>query len=105
MTSEAIQQLAGNVTAAGQPGQLTCTDFCKPRGSRVQVDCLKVNDLVWLSAFTDSHADHRVLLLWDHQHLKDIQRARQRKIKVLGGKNNMGVCKASFCLRNTKHNV
>lgn len=89
MTSEDIEQ------AVGQP-RLTCTNFCKPRGSRVQVDCLKVNHLVWLGAFADSDADHGVFLLWDHQHLKDIQRARQRKIKVLGGKSNTGICEASL---------
>lgn len=60
---------------------LTC--FCEPGGGRVGVDRAEPDHLIQFGAFTDSNADQRVGLLRDHQHLKDLQRARQREVDVL----------------------
>ncbi len=60
---------------------LTC--FCEPGGGRVGVDGAKPDHLVEFGALTDRHADQRVGLLRDHQHLKDLQRTWQREVDVL----------------------
>lgn len=63
--------------------RLTCSHLCEPGGAGVEVDSLKADHLAWLCALADGHTDKRILLLWDHQHLKHLQWARKRKVKVL----------------------
>ena len=59
------------------------TFFCEPGRGAVGVDGAKPDHLAELGAFTDGHADQRVGLLRDHQHLKHLQRTRQREVDVL----------------------
>lgn len=63
---------------------LTC--FREPGGGRVGVDGAEAHHLVELGALADRHADQRVGLLRHHQHLKDLQRTRQREVDVLRGR-------------------
>lgn len=67
---------------AGSVCALTC--FCEPGGGRVGVDGAEPDHLVEFGAFTDRHADEGIGLLWDDQHLKDLQWAWQREVDVLG---------------------
>lgn len=60
---------------------LTC--LCEPGAGGVGVDGVKLHHLVEFRAFTDGHADERVRVLRDHQHLKDLQGTRQREVDVL----------------------
>lgn len=62
---------------------LTRSHLGEPGGAGVEVDGLETCHLAGLWALADGHAHQRVLLLWHHQHLKHLQGAGQREIKVL----------------------
>ena len=64
---------------------LTCSHLCEPGGAGVEVDGLKADHLARLCALANGHTHHGVLLLWNHQHFKDLQWAGQREVKVLEG--------------------
>lgn len=98
-SKEGISNIPRHQTLGGELS-LTCPDLCEPRGRRVQVDCLKLHHLVWLCALGDGHTHHGIFLLWDHQHLKHIQRGGQREIKVLESKEkkSSGLCEFVFAL-------
>lgn len=57
----------------------------EPIGGRVGVEGLKAYHLVELGPFAHSYADERILMLWNHQHLKHLQRTRQGEVYALRG--------------------
>ena len=62
---------------------LTCSHLCEPGGAGVEVDGLKADHLTRLGAQADGHTHQRILLLRHHQHLKHLQRAGKREVKML----------------------
>lgn len=57
----------------------------EPVGGRVGIECLKPHHLIKLHPFAHSYADERILMLWNHQHLKHLQRTRQGEVYALQG--------------------
>lgn len=62
---------------------LTRSDLCEPGGAGVEVDGLEADHLAGVRALADGHTHQRILLLRDHQHLKHLQGAGEREVKVL----------------------
>lgn len=62
---------------------LTRSHLGEPGGAGVEVDGLEARHLAGLRALADGHAHQRVLLLRHHQHLKHLEGAGQREVKVL----------------------